>query len=340
VREILTRLKGDHRIIGYIVNAWWPATQESRERYHDLFDALTATKKPVAVLDEAGNFEFPSRLQYNRFLSVFRIAAKTAGRAVGRRLLSLGHRRAAFFSYRHGQLWSQKRFLGVSEEFSKAGLGENVAVLARDEIIDIRELVLAASGYSERTFERVFARDLTKDQYEHFLGRFRAVRELNLVGGSAETARARADMAVVAAAAEAGASREVLSEMSHIVMTRVGQHLMRLYMQPLFEKALADSRITAWIGANDTTGLAALRYLRARGVSLPDRLSLVSFENLPEAFGARLTSYDFGLSQIIHHMLRFITEPPGATPPRRLVPLEVEGLIIERGSLGRAAATS
>jgi DNA-binding LacI/PurR family transcriptional regulator len=176
---------------------------------------------------------------------------------------------------------------------------------------------------------------MTAEQYDDFSARFHAIRGLELFPEGPELAAVRADLAFVAKAAHATISQEAYAELRQNTIGQVGRRLLRMYMQPQFERALSDKRITAWIGANDTTGLAALEYLRARGIELPRQLSLVSFENLPTAFEARLTTFDFDLHRIVREMLLFVTEPPKGTKPKRVVPIEVEGVIMDRETLGR-----
>jgi DNA-binding transcriptional regulator YhcF (GntR family) len=106
-----------------------------------------------------------------------------------------------------------------------------------------------------------------------------------------------------------------------------------LLAEPLFVKALADRRITAWVGANDGTAFAALSFLEKNRRLVPRDISVIGFDNAPEAFETRLTTYDFALSAMVHRMLGFIARPER---PRSAEPEEVEGIIVERETSAKA----
>jgi DNA-binding LacI/PurR family transcriptional regulator/DNA-binding transcriptional regulator YhcF (GntR family) len=330
VRAAIARLGNDRKIGGFFLNAWWPTIPGVQGRYHDLLDALIAMNKPVAILDQDGEFELPPRLHYRRGLSIFQIAGRLAGCAIGRRLLSLGHRNTAFFSYRHGQRWSQKRLLGINEEFCKAGLPDGICAHTRDDVSLATELVLAAGGFSEADFERMFKQDMNREQYEDFFARYRAVNARLTLPDAGFFAEARTELSVLSRMAKEYPGSKAFPGVRSAVFRDLEDRLLNAYLQPVFEKALEDKRITAWVGANDATSLAGLAYLKQRHIKPGNEISVVSFENSHEGFEARLTSYDFNLAGIVHRMFRFLTEPIGESAPVRIAPIEVEGMLIER----------
>jgi hypothetical protein len=59
----------------------------------------------------------------------------------------------------------------------------------------------------------------------------------------------------------------------------------------LFERALEDKGITAWVGCNDKAALSALRYLEGKGRKAPAHLSVAGFDNSRESFEGGLTSF-------------------------------------------------
>jgi DNA-binding LacI/PurR family transcriptional regulator/DNA-binding transcriptional regulator YhcF (GntR family) len=106
-----------------------------------------------------------------------------------------------------------------------------------------------------------------------------------------------------------------------------------LLAEPYFVRALADHRITAWVGANDGTAFAALQFLGQHRRQVPRDISVIGFDNAPEAFETRLTTYDFGLSTMVHRMLGFIARPALHWSAE---PEEVEGIVVERETSGAA----
>jgi DNA-binding LacI/PurR family transcriptional regulator len=100
-----------------------------------------------------------------------------------------------------------------------------------------------------------------------------------------------------------------------------------------FERALNDSRMTAWVAAEDGTAAAAAAYLAQKGVRVPQEISLIGFDNnLALVFQKRLTSYDFDFSGIAHRALSLVLRPQKTLTRDDPQIAEVNGVIIERGS--------
>lgn len=124
-------------------------------------------------------------------------------------------------------------------------------------------------------------------------------------------------------------------EYTNIDRTFVDRALTREFVyttcRPLFEQALADPSITAWVGGNDTIALAALRFLRARSVDVPGKISVVGFDNHHESFAQGLSSFDFNGRAATIAMLNHIMRPPTS---REMVTRihYTPGIIIERSS--------
>jgi DNA-binding LacI/PurR family transcriptional regulator len=103
-------------------------------------------------------------------------------------------------------------------------------------------------------------------------------------------------------------------------------------MKPLFEKALRDRSITAWVMANDFAATMAIDYLKGCNIKIPDDLSIISFDNTLDAMEYQLTSYDFNNHGIISLILRFILAPQTLKPERMGGFLEVDGALVIRRS--------
>ena len=85
-------------------------------------------------------------------------------------------------------------------------------------------------------------------------------------------------------------------EISHIAF-------MNRQFPPLFEQALADPTITAWVAYNDLLAFVALNYLENKGIRVPADISVIGFDDTVEAFGNGLTSYYFNTPGTVRGML-------------------------------------
>jgi DNA-binding LacI/PurR family transcriptional regulator len=106
-------------------------------------------------------------------------------------------------------------------------------------------------------------------------------------------------------------------------------------MLPLFERALSNKTITAWVMANDYAAMLAVDFLREKKVRIPENLSIISFDNTPGAVEYQLTSYDFNHSGIISMMLNYLIRPSIIPQAQRDKTIGIEGTIIERRSTAR-----
>jgi DNA-binding transcriptional regulator YhcF (GntR family) len=111
---------------------------------------------------------------------------------------------------------------------------------------------------------------------------------------------------------------------------------MGICLQPLFEQAIANSAITAWVAANDGIAVCAQEFLQARGIKVPGQISLVSFDDTVASMARRITSYNFNLPAIVIAAFRHIlqSKPRSEAPRPRTV--EIPGAIVERETTGRA----
>jgi DNA-binding LacI/PurR family transcriptional regulator/DNA-binding transcriptional regulator YhcF (GntR family) len=108
------------------------------------------------------------------------------------------------------------------------------------------------------------------------------------------------------------------------------------YMVPLFEAALEDREITAWVCGMDYIALIAQRFLASRGIAVPQRLSLIGFDNIQSSLESGLSTYHFDLGTLAHNMLIHIIQPvwrPFLNVNRFT---EINGRIIERETTATA----
>ena len=106
----------------------------------------------------------------------------------------------------------------------------------------------------------------------------------------------------------------------------------------LFDRALAQPEITAWIASNDEAASLAFEYLTDKRVAVPGRISLIAFDNTPDLYYRGITSYDFDLGTVVRTIMGFFFDggfPAGMPPADRVI--ETEGRLLERRTTGRAA---
>jgi LacI family transcriptional regulator len=115
----------------------------------------------------------------------------------------------------------------------------------------------------------------------------------------------------------------------------------RSAVHPLLDTVLAGSDVTALVGDNDWTALACIHYLREKGVRVPADLSVVGFDNSPDAFAQELTSYDFGGAAMVRAMLSHALGPRSSAPRKRsFEPTEIDGFVSVRRSTAAPARRS
>jgi len=108
----------------------------------------------------------------------------------------------------------------------------------------------------------------------------------------------------------------------------------------LFEEALGNSAITAWVAANDRVAAAALTFLHKRKVFVPRDISLVGFDDSELAHLHHLTSYNFNPAATINHMINWILDPSRPTDEKQRAPITVSGFITHRHTVRPLPARS
>ena len=85
---------------------------------------------------------------------------------------------------------------------------------------------------------------------------------------------------------------------------------------------------------DDSTALCALKYLRSRGIRVPQDIAVIGFDDILLGLGAGLTTYNFNISAVVRAMLDHVFGGPMTR--RGKGPIEIPGVIIERASTGKA----
>lgn len=285
----------DRTILGYIlIVANLDNTPE------EVLERLAGLKRNVTVLDVVGGWKIPRCARDNSLIQFFTATASVLpAKRVAQYLLGKGHRKVAFFSPFHRALWSQQRLNTISEMFARADITDGVVSFV----------------YNKYAYQWDYLKNhLHQEELLSFVNHYNQWRSQT--------------------------PNTPLKKFSHIgysmfkYITQWNCASGEIYekMQPLFDKALLDTSITAWVMANDFAATIAIDYLKERNIRVPDDLSIISFDNTLDAMEYQLTSYDFNNHGIITLILRSILAPHTVKPKRKGVCIEVDGTLVIRRS--------
>jgi DNA-binding LacI/PurR family transcriptional regulator len=254
-------------------------------------------------------------------------------------MLGLGHQSAVFISAQHRDEYSRQRLDGFRDQYAKAGLHDAIHPVISDQI-DLHLLhVLAASGLDDPLLRKVIAVDRTEsqtnDQFNALIA-FKEGKQSPVVDPKSALILKR-NLAIVNDLDARNLDKGFFSRMVTAALTEAGSLFIEASLAPLFKQALTYKNATAWICATDSTALSALRFLKQQSIEVPGKISVTGFDNEPfDAVEQRLTTFDFNAQGFVHGILNFIVRPPRHRGPYRHAPVEIEGIIIERGTTGKA----
>jgi DNA-binding LacI/PurR family transcriptional regulator/DNA-binding transcriptional regulator YhcF (GntR family) len=264
----------------------------------EILRSLATLQAPVAIIDEIGGWDMPPYLEKNRYVKMFTATrAMGPGKDVGRFLLSLGHTHVAYISPIHDTAWSVQRLKGVVSAFRSAGHDSGVHAFTLED----RGVLSGGATTASRETERFL------EMYNKWKKQLPPEYSIH--------------------------TDYVINNISRGAINQGGT---QLRLKPLFEKARADKRITAWVLANDMTAYMALQFLKNTSASIPQDLSLVSFDDSLIAMNHRLTSYNFNAAGMVNAILRYLLAPKWQPGIARPGVVEVAGTIVERDSTAAA----
>jgi DNA-binding FadR family transcriptional regulator len=282
-----------------------------------LLKAVSSHKIPVAIIalyyDEEKDIRYPGSVDFrfpvykNRAIQQFSIAySKTAARKTARYLLSQGHRNIAFLSLYHKNIWSINRCAGLIEAFNEAGIATSVFESTDSNYDSFWHLYESCRPSIEASWKR-----------DAVPGINRCIKKQNVF-------TARTDVI-----------QNVLSETHDQLLKSLCRNWQKELSGKLYERALDHKEITAWVCAHDTVALDALSFLRDRGIAIPRRISVLGFDDTEESFFANLTTYNFDIPRAISQMLAYILNPHARSFIASQTPVDIEGTIIERGTVAK-----
>lgn len=291
VRRMPVISVGADEVLGYLC---WPMALTSLE-LAEVNARLVRSGRPAAVLEEAGG---ELRLRGVNVRTFGHASEQRAGAAVGRHLLSLGHRRIAYLSPVHGAPWSKQRLEGLRQVYAQAG--SDTAVHA---CIDSR-------------FSRLHTPvSLDRRGYDWLTRELAALHERVPEG---------LDLA-----------RRVVRRHIEGVDSDMEQQVLTQLMAPLIARAVGQRGATAWVAANDECAIECMDFLLSAGFAVPRDISVIGFDDTFDAQTRGLTSYNFNSPAALQAMLEHVLRPQAPGPQAGTVPiLRVDGYITVRASTG------
>lgn len=261
-----------------------------------LLAALAATGKPVSVIDETGATLHLSRSYATSRIRFFHVGTTPlCGEIVGRCLFGAGHRSIAYFHPQVADPAHEKRLAGIRSTFAEAGFHRNVHEFLPDA--------------------RFRSQDAdAQERYLHaFLVPFRNLYNteprIKTKPEGIYLQTAESDLYKYAAIREFTGC-----------------------LAPLFDDALRQRSITAWVCGTDQMAIVAKSYLQHKGVRIPQDLSLIGFDDIPPAFPLDISSYNFNIPRVAEWAMDHILSPSYAAAYLRDAN-EIPGFVLRRGSL-------
>jgi DNA-binding LacI/PurR family transcriptional regulator len=327
----LHRVMQRDSVAGCLLDMWGTGTPDREKNFISLLTTLYSIGKPLVIMDHVGDFEPPEPLRSSKRAMVVAIAGRVAGEDVGRYLIGAGHRRIAFIAPTFEQDWSRRRLAGVKRAVTSSGLDESAVSEHRGApLMGVSPIVCAVAGLSRSDMLDLFTPNLREEEVDQLIERRPALaQQLRMGDDDIARTRALADMALALGrfGPFAGRLRADINEF-------IGIPFHPRFHKPVLQPILADRSVTAWVCATDGIGFAVMSFLRSESVPMPERVSVVGFDNSLTATALNFSSYDFDLAGRINHALAFVTGRAGSAKTRSV--LEWPGRIIERKSSGKA----
>ncbi len=286
-------------ILGFIAlnNMEW---RRADGRVTGVFEALGQLKpprRPTALIDDTGRPELDRGQRGHRAVRRIYTSSRSAGEAAARFLIERGHRHVAYIAPVHGALWSQQRLEGLVHVFAMAAPEGSVSAFVLEHAAQPRDYQTTEFDFITRF--RHLVTPLVRDEPDH-----------------PDTVVTRALLALPSDA-----------------LARPREHaILRAPVHQLGMQALACSDVTAWVACGDTVAFVCREFLRECGLRIPEDISLISFDNSPEAFTRNTTSYDFNVDAVARAAVYHVLGLPviRCRPPTE--PVEIKGWFVERGS--------
>jgi len=105
-------------------------------------------------------------------------------------------------------------------------------------------------------------------------------------------------------------------------------------LEPLLDEAYACENVSLWIGVDDTVALHCLQYLKKKTSEKMGVIAVAGFDNSPESFYRKLTSFDFNTNAVMRAVIQYLVSPEIDQKQAKGIirEREIEGVIVERES--------
>jgi DNA-binding transcriptional regulator YhcF (GntR family) len=254
---------------------------------------IRRSKKPAAFLVEDGSKQIPSSIQSKRGYRSFMLGCTPrAGHDIARFLIRRGHRHVAYISPVHKSQWSAVRYQGLREAFEAAEIPGGVSLFSLSDIEDVYEF---QEKFTSGTLNRI----------------------LDTLHKAILPALPALDL-------------EELEPLRIAIGKFMRNKSLSAPLSHLFDEAVSDPSITAWVTANDFFALLALEYLQSNYIDVPKRISVIGFDDTFDAFLHECTSYNFNIPSLVRAMLRHVLHRNYHPLGKGDEPIELDGMIIER----------
>jgi DNA-binding LacI/PurR family transcriptional regulator/DNA-binding FadR family transcriptional regulator len=298
-RRLMSR-QNQGNVLGFVF--WLPVLTENQVRV--LTRRLAESGRPVAVLDEIGQYYYPLGTQppsaayrhpeamvTSPLFQLFNMAfTDRAGRDMGKYLFDRGHRHAVYIGEVEQEPFNTNRVAGMQR------------YLREDDNATLRSVWLTDP----------------KDPVAAYVLRDKKIREM------------REDAAALLAMSYDSPYRSrIRDDIRALSMMKV---LAQMYRDRL-ESTLNCREATAWVASGDLIACMLLGFLEEKGVAVPKDLSVVSFDDTPGAFNAGLTTYNFNVPALVDAMMEHILGGPSARKRHREA-IEIPGFVVERTTSG------
>jgi len=232
-------------------------------------DSLRELSVPHVVIDEASSFVIDENKRYPP-LACLRPDNVYAGQSVGTYLAELGHKKIAFISHLPEEdSWLLQRIHGLQKIFPPRKIASTRSLYSFTH----SSAASISHGGLRTSIRRALSEVLSNSSWYKMLP---SMVVYNMVLRQAE----------------------LMSEMA-------GNAIL---MQPLFEAALKNPEITAWVCVNDQIAFSALKFLETHRVSVPDQISVIGYDNLSVSAHIGLSSFDFRFDKMGHHMVELFSQ--------------------------------
>lgn len=337
VLDFTVSIKPLREIAGFIVNIWNPWDASIWQRWLDLLTLLAQKDIPVVIVDLAGDLTFPADLLRKPKVRILRISSVKAGIRVAEALHRRGHHRVAFVSRDMNFEWVRARYEGVANYFNEyGGKNSSVTLFTQDLPVTNFELIFSLLKLDEEGVHALHFKQFSEDRIRELYPLIKKVKALQLAGAIQDPDLLRTLGPVIGLLKELenrDPDPRIIVKLQGLVGIAASDRGQALLLTRLFKTVLEKSDVTAWVCSSDQIALAALWFLRREKIPVPERLSIIGFDNWREAYENQLSTFDFNMDGMIKEALLMTIDAKELRSTPSIS--EVDGYVVERWTTRR-----